>query len=246
MKIHIITYATHSEGSFQKLLGNEYNIVVNVVGWGKPWNGFMDKFNGIYKHIEKYSDDDIIVFVDGFDSKINKSLDEIKQAFLDFDANIVLSTHPDLINKYANEKSFGTCYDDIVANSGLYAGYNKNIKQLLKYIIEENHSTDDQRALNHACKHFINDIKLDKDGLLFLNQDYKQRNSKKENTACIISTPGVLTWNRIKRLPKEYLPFFLKEFSMIIFFIIIILGCFYYYYKNYLKFDLINYKYINQ
>ena len=63
MNIHIITYATHSEGSFENLINNEHNVPITVLGWNKPWKGFMDKFINVYKFIKTLPDDDIIIFI---------------------------------------------------------------------------------------------------------------------------------------------------------------------------------------
>ena len=41
------------------------------IGWDTKWNGHKDKYKGILKYIESKNEDDIIVFLDGFDTKIN-------------------------------------------------------------------------------------------------------------------------------------------------------------------------------
>ena len=48
MKIHYITYATHSMGMFENLVNNKYNIEIKVLGWGTKWNGFLDKVKNDY------------------------------------------------------------------------------------------------------------------------------------------------------------------------------------------------------
>ena len=48
---------------------------------GRKWNGFMDKFKNMYKYIQTLPDDDIIIFIDGFDSKINQPIEVIKNRF---------------------------------------------------------------------------------------------------------------------------------------------------------------------
>ena len=78
----IITYATHSEGLFDELINNKYNIPIIVLGYGEKWNGFMDKFKKVYKYIKELPDKEIIVFIDGFDTRINQPYNTIKQRFL--------------------------------------------------------------------------------------------------------------------------------------------------------------------
>ena len=49
----IITYATHSEGLFDELINNKYNIPIIVLGYGTKWNSFIDKFKNVYKYIKE-------------------------------------------------------------------------------------------------------------------------------------------------------------------------------------------------
>tara|TARA_B110001469_G_C9613807_1_gene305473 strand:- start:928 stop:1602 length:675 start_codon:yes stop_codon:yes gene_type:complete len=220
MKIHVITYATHSEGMFKELINNKFNIKVKVLGWRTKWNGFMDKFKTMYEYIQTLPKNDIIIFIDGFDSKINQPIDIIKKNFLEFDSDIVISLHPNLLGNYLNKKIFGTCKGNLIANSGLYMGYNIKIQELLNNILNNNYSRDDQTSLNSACKYFSN-IKLDINKKLFNNLNYLDRYINNKSEACFISKPGDLTLNRLKRVPEEYIPFIWKELLFIILIIII-------------------------
>ena len=84
----IITYATHSEGTFEELI---HSGPIEVLGFGKKWNGFMDKFVGVLKYLETQPDNELVVFVDGFDSKINKNLDNLEQVFDNLNCKILIS-----------------------------------------------------------------------------------------------------------------------------------------------------------
>lgn len=224
----IITYATHSEGLFDELINNEYKIPIIVLGYGEKWTGFMDKFKQTYNYIKNLEDNEIIIFLDGFDSYINQPKNIIKERFLKLNSNIILSEDCAPFGKIIGKKIFGTCKDDVIANSGLYMGYNKDIKKLLKYILEINYSTDDQVNLNEACSKFDN-IKIDIEKKIFHNQTYYERYFNKKTDSCFISTPGRLNLNRMKRAPFEYLPFVWKEILLLILLIMI------YYYYNYYK-----------
>lgn len=221
----IITYATHSEGLFDELINNKYNIRIIVLGYGEKWNGFMDKFKKTYNYIKNLEDNEIIIFLDGFDTYINQPENIIKEKFLKLNSNIILSedNNPLIITK----QIFGTCKNNRVANSGLYMGYNKDIKKLLKYILDNNYSDDDQVNLNKACSNFDN-IKIDIEKKLFHNQNYYERYFNNKSDSCFVSTPGTLSWNRFKRVPGEYFQFFWKEMLSLI---LLILICYYYNYK---------------
>lgn len=220
--IHLITYATHSEGKFEELINNKFNIPVKVLGWGEKWQGFMHKFKIMHDYIKTLPDDDIIFFIDGFDSNINQPIDIIKKNFMDMNSDIVVSKHFE--SNYIQKKIFGDCKNNLIANAGLYCGYNKSLQDLGLHILKNNDSSDDQRALNSACKYF-NNIAIDKDKKLFNNLNHLDRYLNKNYDACFISTPGELTFNRLKRVPGEYLPFIWKEILILI--IIIFVFCLY-------------------
>lgn len=218
MSITAITYTTHSEGEFENLVNNKHGVKIEVLGWGKPWNGYMDKVNGFYEHIKNLPDEHIVVIIDGFDSVIQAPLDEIEKAFKQFDTKILLSLHPDTYN--LNEKIFGKCIDDLTANAGLYMGYVKYLKLVLEKMISTNYSEDDQRNLNYACKDF-DFIKIDTDKIIFNNMDYYDRLFY--SPSLILSKPGTLSFNRIKRSFREYGPYIWKETLVILLIIYFIL-----------------------
>ena len=70
--IQVVTYATHSQGMFEDLMNNSQGVEIKVLGWGKKWTGYNDKLKECYNYINELPDDDIIVIIDGFDSKIMK------------------------------------------------------------------------------------------------------------------------------------------------------------------------------
>lgn len=39
--MRIVTYATHSEGTFENLINARY--FIDVVGWGEKWDGYIGK-----------------------------------------------------------------------------------------------------------------------------------------------------------------------------------------------------------
>ena len=93
---------------------------------------FQRQIYRIYNYIDTLSDDDIIIFVDGFDSKIIKPLDEIEKRFLEMDCKVLFSLDPEIPGKYNTINTFSSCVNDNVVNSGLYMGYVKQLKPILK------------------------------------------------------------------------------------------------------------------
>ena len=218
MTVHIVTYATHSEGLFDKLVKNNHGVTVNVLGWNTKWNSFMDKFNGVIQYIDdNTSDDDLIVFVDGFDSLVNKPLDGIEEVFKSFDASAVFShdTHRPRIANIVFTKCKNT-----ELNSGMYMGYAKYIKDILTDSVQNYSCNDDQRVMTEVCE-LNNKIKIDTDQKLFKNT---YQRDKSETDAYFISYPGagVNKKNRVLRGIKEYSQFFFKYITVLILTLILV------------------------
>lgn len=209
----IVTYATHSEGSFEELTHNKFGVEVTVLGMGTKWNGFMDKIQGVLGYLQTLPDDELVVFVDGFDSYIKKPLDDLKEKFKSLDCDILVSKDIP-IGGYFNRKIFGTCKNDIGSNSGLYMGHCSHLKDFL-YSVSKQPSSDDQRNFNSSCKDF-NRLKIDVDCVIFENV---KKSKLHESTGYFVQTPGTFTPKRLLRAFQDYSQFLIPE--LILFFLIV-------------------------
>ena len=130
--MYILTYATHNERYFPYL---ERNKEINVLGMGKKWNGFRDKVNAIVDFTKKCNDNDLILFVDGFDSIVlGKSL-EIEERYKNLkkkhNFDILFSKDnnaKNFLTKIIQDKYFGSC-NTVNLNSGIYMGTAKIIRK---------------------------------------------------------------------------------------------------------------------
>lgn len=220
IKIHYITYATHKFGLFEELINNKYNINIKVLGFGKKWNSFVDKFIGVLEYINNLNDNDIVVFIDGFDSLINKNLDNFYNEFLKMDTKVLVSKDiGGIFNDYLNYNKFvfGTCYNNIVANTGLYCGYIKYIKILLNDLIKFR-CNNDQVNFNTLCSKY-DFIKIDVNNIIFHN--IINRNIKSD--ALIVSYPASISINRLYRMYFDMFQYF-HIFLSILYLILIYYG----------------------
>ncbi len=211
-QFHFITYCTHDMGTFQELKNNSLGYDIKVLGWGKPWNGFLDKYKGMIDHLSDYKDEDVVCFVDGFDVLPNKSVDIFKERFFEMDSPIIASK--DMHGLFAY-KIFGECIKGYIANAGMYCGYVKAIRNILHDMVKDGMSTDDQRNLNAVCKD--HNVRVDVEHRLFYNIPIIKRYIPSENSdACFLGKPSGLELERLKRVPKEYLPYVWKELVAIV------------------------------
>lgn len=203
MTIKIVTYANKSDGLFEELVNNRFGVQVEVLGWGTKWNGFKDKLIGVRNYVESQPDSDIIVFLDGFDTKIEKPLDGLQEMFESFDCGILLSKDPDLFKFIGGV--FKKCRLKSVANAGMYMGYAWHLKQILPETLKLN-CKDDQENFNTLCEKY-DFIQVDEDEVIFKN--HPPVGKQVSTDAMFVSFPGTLSVNRVLRSFKEY-PQFIK------------------------------------
>jgi|SRR5210317_436144 len=202
MTVEIITYANKSQGMFEELINNEFGIPIKVLGWGTKWNGFSDKYKGVYKYLENKKDDDIIIFLDGFDTKINKNPQNVLELFKKYDCRVLVSKDPVPFGLFSR-MIFGICGDKSTANSGLYMGYAKELKSFLDEALSEK-CEDDQTNLNTLCQKFEY-IKVDENEKIFKNFGPTDKDIK--TNALFVSYPGTFSFNRYIRSLYEYTQF---------------------------------------
>ena len=203
MSLEIVTYANKSQGMFEELVKNEFGVPVKVLGWGTKWNGYSDKTKGVTDYLKTKSATDIVIFLDGFDTKINKDPSNVVELFKQFNCKILLSRDPNISGKFITSLIFGTCKGSGTANAGMYMGYVKELTIMLQDEADEK-CLDDQVNLNNLCqKH--NFISVDTDEKIFKN--FGPMDKKHESDAIFVSYPGSPGFNRYTRAVVEYTQF---------------------------------------
>src|SRR6056300_56555 len=109
MSVEVVTYANKSQGMFKDLIDNEFGVPVKILGWGTKWNGFSDKYKAMTKYLETKNDTDIVIFLDGFDTKINKNPHEVTELFKKCDCKVLVSKDPEVPGKLLTHMIFGKC-----------------------------------------------------------------------------------------------------------------------------------------
>jgi len=217
-KFIITTVATHDDGMYQKLINNQFNSV-KVLGFGMKWTGFKMKYELVYDYIKDLDDNIIIIFLDGFDSLILRDPKIAIKEFIGKKYKILFSKEVDTIFKNI---VFPNCINNLMINSGLYMGYVKYLKIILKDMLNEV-CNDDQVIINRKCINY-NFISIDKDSKIFKNIG-KFENLKPGN-AIFVQYPAQTNHIRIFRGIKEYSQFLILPI------VIINLILAYYFYKE--------------
>ena len=227
---YLLTVATKSYGLYDNLINNKFSYPVKTLGFGMEWEGFIMKFKLVEKYIKNLNDDDIIIFVDAFDTVINKNPKIAFEMFKKQNFKVLFSQDMDFENRiinFINNKIFKNKNHKII-NSGLYMGQVFYIKKILKEILnvhEKYKTTDDQIAANFVYPKFkFVGLDLNKD--IFLNTQIKNKDNKE---SVFISYPGQINiTKRFFRGIKEYTQFFLTEIIILFCFIMLVsLFCLY-------------------
>jgi len=213
--MEIVTYANKSFGLFEQLVNNSHGVPVRVLGWGTKWNGFKDKFIGMVEYLKDKNDDDIIVFLDGFDSEINHPLCNLLERFQQTNCKVLMSKEPHLgysFLKGISKSVYGDCRSNLTANTGMYMGYAKYLRIVLQDSLQSSCS-DDQVVLNKMCKKYPF-IRVDKHEVIFKN--IPQNKTKQPNEQAIfVSYPGSPSMARYTRAIKEYTQFFYFKLMLV-------------------------------
>lgn len=186
-----ITVATHNKGYLDVLKQNfeTHGETLNILGYGEKWKGFTWKYKLMKDFIQNLPDDEIVIFMDGYDVLfINK--ENIISKFQTFNKNIIfgVDTHPKS-TKILYNKIFHNCFisNNIDINSGLYMGYVKHLKSLLKKLCHkdvcDDPKMDDQKLIIKLSKtdFFKKNVGIDHEKKIFFNMSPKHLLTNKTN-----------------------------------------------------------------
>ena len=170
--MHILTVAT-DESKAQKLLNRQHNIL--NLGKDKLWKGGTmegpgggQKINLIRDYLYKINDDDIIMFVDGYDTFIDVSEDVILERYFSFRKEVVFSSEltcwPDksLADQFPDPPEYGYKY----LNSGTFIGTVRELKKIFAEKIQDHE--DDQLYVQKQYLSGKFDIALDYESYIFM------------------------------------------------------------------------------
>lgn len=184
-RLHVGTVAT--DPAKMTILQNSVNyfgIGLKNLGFGVDWSDSMEGIGGLPKihlvreYLESLDDNDLFLFVDGYDTFFADNLQTIKERFLGFGCDVLFGAEstlwpqPDIQTADQRWKPSQTPYKYL--NSGLYIGYVWALKSFfLKEVEPPNHWDDDQR---YCQLRFLDDtqvpnVALDYEGYIFQNHE---------------------------------------------------------------------------
>ena len=199
MKYYFVTVATHSANYYDTFIEscNRHNININILGKGETYYGHHMKDDLVIKFTENKNPNDILIFVDAYDSLILVQPEIIIQKFLEKKKNLIVSSESidkcNFIHKffYRNYKKINNKY----LNTGIYIGYCGYINTFLKktkFFVSEENKNSNQLLWQDYLSFYPNQIYID-DNDLFLNLScnyYLIKLLENIYHPCIISAPS--------------------------------------------------------
>jgi hypothetical protein len=184
MSLHLVTVATHSERYLPVLekQAEDKGLKIEKLGMGKKYIGHYMKDMEMIAYLKTVPPEDIVIFVDGFDSLILSDKNEIMDKFLSKKCKMLLSVENIGGLSFIHDAVFEKI-DGNYLNSGLYMGYAGFMLEFLEtmYSDEDFDKKSNQktwmRQLNRLGKvNKMGGIKFDVESDLFLNHSFTTSN----------------------------------------------------------------------
>ena len=194
-KIHTTTFGT--DETMMSLLFNSakhHNIIFNNFGKGLEWNGHdpnnylgtAQKIKMMREYIQDLPDNDIVMFVDGYDVFISNNINVIMREYYKFDAKVVFGRDYKICWPDATLAELFPDEEGVYLNSGCYIGQVKELKRILEPITLPTDPprlwqlSDDEDDQLYITKKYLSgkyDIKLDKECKIFQTTDFYNMNN---------------------------------------------------------------------
>ncbi len=225
-----ITVATHSERYFPLLVesAREKGYELEVLGWGRRWEGFGMKLLLIREYLGSIGPEEIVIYADGFDSLFLGEASELEEKFLSFGTDLVLNAEDlrlyPFVPRYLGRRFFSSS-SDLVVVTDMFAGRGRAIVRAIDAMLTSADSRrfarlDDQRVFN---RYFFSakdaSIAIDREKKLFFSyidmalcgdpfERYSIKNDGKRITVrvngktelpCVVSGPAGADLGRLVR-----------------------------------------------
>lgn len=196
-KFFVCTVASKNTKTLKQLLQscNSNGIQIYVMGIDLPYKGNGQKLTYIKNYIRNMPNDNIVLFVDAYDTLILSSKERILKNFLARDTQCVFGAEAQLSPAsigYLRPQFPETPNKFKYLNSGTFIGYVGYLRQMLNMInpIKENQS-DQGQLIQYYVKH-TDEIQLDYECELFftlhqIDPSEYSINKRDKNVTCLIT-----------------------------------------------------------
>ena len=209
--LHLLTIATHSERYLPVLeqQSKDKDMQIVKLAEGKKYTGHFMKDLEVINYLKnpQINDQDIIIFVDGFDTLLLSGKEEIIEKFKTFNCDILLSVENVGSLSFIHSAVFQKVKGKFI-NTGLYMGYAKALREFLQdmYSQEFDKKSNQKTWANYLeRKNDYSQIELDINSEIFLNYSFTTTNkiiSKNKRVYLEDSIPCFIQGNGCEDLSK--------------------------------------------
>ena len=226
-KINIITVAT-DEAKMWPLTQSTDKYDINLVNLGKGdnWNSDMRGYDGIRKielvkdFIKELPKDDVVLFVDGYDTFFTEGYEVIVQRFLGFNVDILFGAEQKCW-PITNDQSYKNRWPDMrtpyrYLNSGLYIGYAGALNDFFNLPSTDDNGDDQlycQSRYLSKYEDFSHKVTLDYESYIFQNHDSKVRKVNAQICNDRTNCYGCIYHGNGGKLEKEFFYKLAKQFG---------------------------------
>lgn len=215
MSIKVATFATDPKDHLKNWKTSAYELNYNytIMGLGKKWHGWPQRTKAYLDFVSKQEPNQIVVLCDAYDLLFIEQACTLRNKFLSFNKNIIVSAEPRCCTGKMNNKNNFTkftkfCKEQapkgqsfIYPCAGCVIGYAGALKNLYTKIRDSEFDTDDQSALDRIWEQDPNIITLDYDSLIVgnvyisdINKEWQFDNNgflrRKNNYPSVLHFPG--------------------------------------------------------
>ena len=184
-KVRILTVATDETKMWPLSQSTDkYDINLTNLGKGDSWNSEMEGYDGIRKielvknFVKQLPKDDIVLFVDGYDTFFTEEYKTVIQRFLDFSVDILFGAEQECW-PITNDQSYKNRWPDMLTpyrylNSGLYIGYAGALHDFFNLPSTDDNGDDQlycQSRYLSKYEGFNYTVALDYEAYIFQNHD---------------------------------------------------------------------------
>lgn len=162
--VRVVTVATKDDGYLPTL---RHSLpCLEVLGFNRPWNGYISKFEYLDERLRDFNDDQIVVFIDAYDVIYNPAKGDVQsigEEFKKFNVDILFSatnfsTYSPMAQFYVKKVFFGLFDTTYTVNCGLFMGYAWALRRLIQdaYTLSSicDGELDDERLVNMSLNKF--------------------------------------------------------------------------------------------
>ena len=202
-----VTYASEDNYHLHRLQTSAayHGIDLRVLGLGDPWNSLLQKLDGVLGFLQEFAGDQVVMFVDGYDTVFLKPSDVILDRFHAFDSPVVFSAErcfycPGQESIREDYPPSPTPYRYL--NSGSYVGNAGHLVALVAKILQRREGYSDQALFSRHFVEHPGEITLDYQTELFVGtsgRPYEEDfvitdgalvNKETGSRPCVLHTPG--------------------------------------------------------